>query len=533
MLFEVALLAIFGFYVVVPIYEYFKDPKKLRRFPSVSVAAFTDGWMALHQYYHNRTLAVYHAHKKYGPVVRIGSNHISMATPQAIKDIYGHGTPATKDNFYAAYVGTHVNVSDAQEKAVHNVKRRRFAVAFAQKTITDLEHVVLEKLQKLILHLDSKCSLPLQSGRLPEPGELTDFKYWLGLLTYDINSVVLFSHDLGFLDSGNTIATAETVDGKIYPADVKMALRESNLIATTFAWAPRTLKLNKWLTKWHKGQSTTRSSLVDGLDNVLTCTKTGWKNGAAFRDVTIHLIRQRLKKEAEIVAAGGERLNDYFASLLWNKEREPLGLEFGEVLTEAANLLNAGAENVEIALTGTLYHLARTPRAMARLREELDTVGHAEDIPAYEEIKDLPYLRACIDENLRLRTVIGVGLPRVVPPEGMYVGGQWLEGNTTVSVCTQSVHRNPEFFHDPEEYLPDRWLEPGAANLQKVFLAFQQGGRACIGRNIAYLEMQMVVATLVRRYDFALPTPDFELKTFESISAHTGPLPVKIWRREL
>lgn len=262
LLFEVAALAIFGFYVVVPLIEYLKDPKKLRRFPSVSVAGFTNGWMVLHQYLYKRTLAVHNAHKKLGTVVRIGSSHISFASQQAIKDIYGHGTPTTKDDFYHAYVGTHLNVSDSQDKAIHSHKRKRFAVAFAQKSITDLEYVVIEHLQKLIPRLDAKCSVPIRPDQVPvpEPEELTDLKLWITQLTLDINSVLLFSHDLLFLDQSNTIATAETISGKTYKADLKMAICESNRISTSLAWAPGTLTLNKLLTKWHGGEFAQSSS---------------------------------------------------------------------------------------------------------------------------------------------------------------------------------------------------------------------------------------------------------------------------------
>jgi benzoate 4-monooxygenase len=122
----------------------------------------------------------------------------------------------------------------------------------------------------------------------------------------------------------------------------------------------------------------------------------------------------------------------------------------------------------------------------------------------------------------------------VVPPEGLLVDGHWLEGNTTVSVSTYTIHRDPKYFHDPDQFLPERWLEPGAEELQRVFLAFQQGGRACIGRNIAYLEMQLILTTLVRRYEFELAADEkWQLKTFESIMGHTGELPIKLRKRDL
>jgi hypothetical protein len=255
LLFEGLAVAFLAYYILFPIIEYYKDPKKLRRYPSVSVAAFTDAWMVLHQYCYSRTLAIHHAHKQHGRIVRIGTSHISMASQQAIKNIYGHGTQATKDNFYKAYVGTHLNVSDSQDRGVHSFKRKRFAVAFAQKTITDLEYAVAEKLKKLIARLDGYAhdfSTKTTTGQQSQ--NVINLKSWLACLALDINGVLLFSHDFGFLDQGNTITTAERIGGSTYQADVKMAISESNHISTSLAWAPSVLSLNKFITRWHSGE---------------------------------------------------------------------------------------------------------------------------------------------------------------------------------------------------------------------------------------------------------------------------------------
>jgi benzoate 4-monooxygenase len=241
----VAAVVVSGLYVINALYEYYRDSKKLRRFHAVSISALTNAWMVLHQYFHTRTLAVDEAHRKYGKIVRIGPSHVSMASLQAIKDIYGHGTAATKDNFYGAFVSTHLNISDSQDKTIHNLKRKRFAVAFAQKSITELEYVVNEHLRKLVARLDAKTSTV--------PRETTDFRLWTTLLTYDITSVLLYSHGLNFLDQGNTITTAETIGGKLYKVDVDLALRESLRISTSLGWAPRRMVLAKMLTKWHRG----------------------------------------------------------------------------------------------------------------------------------------------------------------------------------------------------------------------------------------------------------------------------------------
>jgi benzoate 4-monooxygenase len=62
---------------------------------------------------------------------------------------------------------------------------------------------------------------------------------------------------------------------------------------------------------------------------------------------------------------------------------------------------------------------------------------------------------------------------------------------------------------------------------------FSTGGRGCIGRNISYLEQTVVLASLVHRYDFALPGPEWELSRFEAFNLIVGPMPMKVWRREV
>lgn len=510
---QLATLLFFGVFIVKPLYNYCRDPKRLRRFPGVSFASFTNAWAFYHQLFHTRTLAVDNAHTKYGKIVRIGPRHLSMATPQAVKDIYGHGTPMTKDDFYGAFASTHLNVSDAQEKSVHTVKRKRFAVAFAQKTVNDLEYVAQEHLQRLVNVLDAKATTPLKSPTdRPLPNEMVDMKSTMVQFMYQVMCVLLFSQDPRFVEHNDTMTTAETVAGRYYETDVYKALVGSLRVSATLGWVPEWMSTIKMLTGWH------------GVYNA----------GNELRDVTIHLLRNRFRIEKEQMAKGGGPLTDFFATLLWSKDSEPLGLEFGELVTEASNLFNAAGENNEIALTNIIWLLARTPRVAAKLREELDAeFSDGSIVPAYDTVKDLPYLRACIDEGLRLRPSLQGGLPRVTPQSGMYVDGHWLEGGTTVSVSTHTIHRDPEIFHDPHEYIPDRWLEPDAPKMQRVFLAFSQGGRACLGRNIAYFEMELVIATLFRRYVFTLPEPGWDLGISETMSAHTHPLPLKISMRDL
>jgi benzoate 4-monooxygenase len=489
-------------FIIYPTYNYFRDPLKLRRFPGVSVAPFTNAWGVLHQFFHTRTVAVHKAHLRYGKTVRVGPSHISFSTVEAIRDIYGHGTPALKDNFYVAFTPAHLNVSDAQDKNVHSIKRKRFAAAFAQKNIEKLEPVLQDHLNRITHLLDESV------------GEEVDMRQKMVSFMYNISSVIMFSFDPHFLEHNDTVVTAETLAGEKYSVDMYPALCSAARIAISASWAPRATHWIKTLTRWRRE----------------------WSDGDCLRDAMVHLIRNRLRLDTERIRAGQPPLEDIMTTLLFDTKdkNEPLCLELGELVTEAQNMFSASGENTQIALTNIVWLLVRTPSAAARLREELDDVYAAKDLPigsppTYDMVKDLPYLRACIDEAIRLRPSLPGGLPRIVPAGGMHVAGEWFDEGVTLSVSTETVHRDPAVFHDlPEEYRPERWLEPGCNEMQRGFLGFSQGGRACLGRNIAYFEMALLIATLFSRYEFALRTPNWDLEVVEAFSGHTKELPIRV-----
>lgn len=180
-----------------------------------------------------------------------------------------------------------------------------------------------------------------------------------------------------------------------------------------------------------------------------------------------------------------------------------------------------------------MYCLLKTPTALARLREELDSALYDdEDIATYASVKNLPYLHACLDESMRLFPPVSFGLNRLTPPDGLMIDGHWIPGNTIVAVPAYTAHRNPRLFPEPERYEPERWLKDGNKEAQASYIPFSAGARGCIGRNISYIEQTVLTATLLRRYDFSLPYPEWELGHEEAFNLWPGPLPLTIKRRE-
>ncbi|KAI5925575.1 cytochrome P450 [Camillea tinctor] len=197
-------------------------------------------------------------------------------------------------------------------------------------------------------------------------------------------------------------------------------------------------------------------------------------------------------------------------------------------------MMNASSDTTAIARNNVMYWLLRNPECVVKLRREIDAVLDEDEVVApYEKVKHLPYLRACLEESLRIVPPTTFGLPRRTPPEGASILGEFIPGDTTVSISAYVAHRDETVFPNPEKYDPDRWLGEKGKALQPYFVTFGAGARGCIGRNISYLEQTVLLASVVHRYEFALPHPDWEPERREAVNLTPGPMPLKVWRRQL
>lgn len=253
-----------------------------------------------------------------------------------------------------------------------------------------------------------------------------------------------------------------------------------------------------------------------------------WKLDGDWGSIVYNRARSRLKRYM-----AGEKLDDFFTAMMEDKNGAPHNLEWGEIIAEINIMINAGHDTTAISVRNVLF-LLKYPRCMAKLREELDEVLDEDGIVvSYGKVKYLPYLRACIDENLRMMPPVIFGLPRRTPLEGAPVLDDFIAGDTSVSMSAYVVHHQASIFEDHDTYKPERCLGEKGKSLQPFFVPFSTGARGCIGRNISYLEQTVLIALLVHRYEFALPSPDWYLAIRETTKLSPGPMPLKIWRRRV
>lgn len=190
------------------------------------------------------------------------------------------------------------------------------------------------------------------------------------------------------------------------------------------------------------------------------------------------------------------------------KSTDSIKLSPTDIITQTSDNILAGSETTAIALRAILYYLIKHPSAKLKLFSEIDTANTSsllsDPVQDREVREHLPYLNAVIKESQRLHPSQGLLFERVTPPSGAVICGRHIPAGTIVGINAFVVNRDPEVFPDPETFLPERWMTDDKEVLKRMeryFFTYGAGGRACIGRYIALVEIRKLVAQFLRRFD--------------------------------
>ncbi|KAK9318767.1 cytochrome P450 [Lipomyces orientalis] len=487
---------------------YYWDSKGFRKYPGLDAFSGISNlsyMLQIRQAEGFRTRKLARAHQNHA-IIRLGPNSLSFRDIEAIKDIYGHSTPCTKGDMYSTPAGAHRSLLDSVNKLEHSQKRKRLAAAFSAKHLEGWEFKVVDKCARMIAQFDKFASPSSSDATSPT---LVDFRHWANLFTVEAIADIGLSQKLGLLESGNDIVEAEDEKGNIYKVSFVDSLRGVGRSQAPIVWSPYGYHFLKSIL----------SLLSKGFSRQV-------RNSTAFNGIVRRLVSKRLDYQ------GQEPLDDFFACLAENQKGESIPLPRGEIEAECGVFMNAGSDTTAIQLTHVIYYLLKNPEKLQRLREELDThIPSRSEIPPYASVRTLPYLKACLDESLRLSPPVSFGLQRKTPPMGMSINNEWIPGNTLVSVPAYIAHRDESVFPNSEIFMPERWLNDQAKEVQKYFIPFSAGSRGCIGRNITYLEQHVLIAALVRRFDFSFADPNFEMQWEERFNLWPSAMPVIVRHR--
>lgn len=176
---------------------------------------------------------------------------------------------------------------------------------------------------------------------------------------------------------------------------------------------------------------------------------------------------------------------------------------------EAATALFGGGDTIAGILSMVFFYLLSHPQYYKQLYDVLraefsDPMEHLEG----SRLVGIPFLGGVIDEALRLQAAFY--FPRIVPPGGVTIDGSFIPEGTIVAVASYSQQIDPKnFYPDPLEFRPERWLPgglgPDTKTDRNALLSFSMGHHVCVGKALAYQQLQYVIARLVLSFDMSFP----------------------------
>lgn len=236
------------------------------------------------------------------------------------------------------------------------------------------------------------------------------------------------------------------------------------------------------------------------------------RSGAVMARIVDDVIRARQN-------GAGAEANDLL-NLMLNATHPATGrkLDPDNIRQQVITFIVAGHETTSGALSFALHYLTQNPEVLARAKAEVDTLwGESDDFePSYTDVSKLRYVRAVLDESLRLWPT-APGYLRVARKDTVLGGRYRIKKGQWVLVVLPLVQRDPQVWPDPERFDPDRFGPGQAKNRAHSYKPFGTGQRACIGRQFALHEAMLTLGMILHRYDLA-PENGYKLRVSESIT---------------
>ena len=249
-----------------------------------------------------------------------------------------------------------------------------------------------------------------------------------------------------------------------------------------------------------------------GLDKLLqSCFDKGYQELLANIDSSLSC---RIPREQARRQENKPVLNQDFKDVLSHllQADSPEGVQAYDPLelhAEAKLIFIAGTYNSTVVMTEALSYLARYPSTYAKLAREIrQTFASTNDIVSGVQLSSCIYLRAVIDEALRMSdSVISPGM-REVQSSGTMLQGHFIPEGLHVGSSPYALHHDPGIYSDPFLFHPERWIVSDKVSVEDVakaksaFLPFSAGSRGCPGKRLASQQMSLALARLVFLMDF-------------------------------
>jgi cytochrome P450 len=184
--------------------------------------------------------------------------------------------------------------------------------------------------------------------------------------------------------------------------------------------------------------------------------------------------------------------------------KQPLDHQY--IAAEILDNINAAEATIAVTATYLIWRLTEHPLWQQRVRTELATLPvQADGSVSFAAIdREVPSLEACLREVYRLHPASSGRAERVVPKEGHVLSGVYLPEGTIVTSSVVTLHRDENVFPNSDHFSPERWIEPDEQTFKirdAQLIPFGYGGRICLGKALATMEIKLLIARLYLKYE--------------------------------
>ncbi|KAF7911958.1 uncharacterized protein EAE98_011715 [Botrytis deweyae] len=461
--------AIFFYSIALAIYRIWFHP--LSKIPGPPLLATTD---IINQWRSNIDgtfpREVSRLHKQFGPLVRVGPNRIAVDGSIGYPEVFSlkaKGLAGTFDKVRNyLFEGDYNSILGAPNE-LHRRLRRSLAHSFSEAAIREQEGIIEKHVNMLLEQLTRKAELV----------ETVDIVKWMNFTFFDIIGELTFAKSFNSLETG-----------------------EEHPYITNFFDAILGNSYNRFLTSYP--YLNIPFNMMMGRKQVLRAMNQNVENSVFTQELT--------KKRIEMGEESKTGQRDFMSHMLKKNREGEQAMANEDILQNSMILVGAGSETTASAMSFFFYITGTNTAQKKILQDEIRSTFTEESEINMVKCGQIGYLHACIEETLRMFPPVAETPPRVSP--GANIGGEFIPSGTIIHVYPWATFRNPDNFTDPNSFRPERWLLPTHprydARYAKDNLAcvkpFSHGPRDCLGKNLAYNEMRLIISRILFRLDYEL-----------------------------
>ncbi|KAM0795506.1 cytochrome P450 [Usnea florida] len=446
-------IAILAKFVISIIYNIFFHP--LRSFPGPTIAAATTIPYARRLVNGRMPEWITGLHKQYGEVVRIHPDEVSFIGSSAWKDIYNSYPALPKPEFGTAPSPNGVRPMMTTNTEDHDRQRRIISHAFSTAALKEQEVLVGHYADLLVQRLRE---------RVAKGEDTVDILRWYQYATFDIIGDLCFGESFNCLEKG---------ENHPWIATIYRNIKIAKIIGTLQCFPP-----------------------MESLMHAVMPTSVRLKMRKTFT-WSQNMITKRLERDTE--------RNDIMTHVLNNNHKQ--GMTRDEIDSTMATMVLAGSgDTTAVAIAATTYFALKNPAIMNQLVTEIvQGLGDDPKDCTNEAISKLPLLHATVQESIRMHPPVPLSPPRLIDRPGAQICGVSVPAGYRAGVAAKTGNLHPSKWTDSDTFHPERWLPDAPsryANDDRDFLQpFNVGPRNCLGKSLAWAEINLIFAKTVLAFD--------------------------------